>query len=91
MVVIECPMLIEGVEVIKKCQSINWIKLRKCDEDDRWRKAMLAGFVGCWPETNIPILFTLDKLGQIIYKKHEKDRKNITVSLTITATSHILS
>lgn len=52
---------------------------------------MLAGFVGCWPETNIPILFTLDKLGQIIYKKHEKDRKNITVSLTITATSHILS
>lgn len=61
---------------------MNWIKLRKCDGDNRWRKAMLAGFAGCWPETNTLILLTLDKLRQKIYKKHGKDVKKTLLILS---------
>lgn len=58
---------------------MNWIKLRKCDDDNRWRKAMLAGFAGCWPETNTPILLTLDKLDQKnLQQTWNKRKTNIT-------------
>lgn len=46
-----CPIFIERLHVRKKRESINCFKLRRtCDEDNRWSKAMLAGFAGFQPE-----------------------------------------